>query len=970
MKALFRHTYIAIFIIMAAVSLNCSEARATETVDALLRQFEAAEPNRQKSVAESFFKQLQVEKFFNEPFTVPSRWPIDSIRAEVWSVAGQYYFNAQDFKRSIYYSNLALQQLQGSCNTEKLANCMSYLSVAYTRISDYANAISYAKEVLAIDRKSGDRSNISSSLSNIAGIYLSSKRPEQAKPYILEAIENSTAAKDSSRMAIQMGIASEIFQNLGENDKALSYAKDAYYLEKRRGRMDKAAIRLCQMAAAQIEMGMLGDARANLLKALPELEKSGNRQSYSIACNQLGSIALKNGKLTTARDYYTRAVSFFKQSGDFFNESKAREGLYLALKDSNPHAAMENLERFAVLKDSIYHEEMQQAMSEYDAQYKNASLKERNSLLQESLAYEKRMKRTIIWTAAALILLAAVAILLLVKLTRLRKQRNDILRESERSRTNFFTNITHEFRTPLTVIRGAANDASRFAAENPELQEDLDIIKRHEQSLLNLINQLLDISKLSSGHAEAPAFKHGNVTGLIRMICESCAFYGAGRNVSVEYNSDPATIEMDFIPDYMERIVQNLLSNSIKFSNADSVVKVATSIESGNLVLTVHDDGIGMTAGQREKIFEPFYQVEGHSRNLGTGVGLSLVSLSVKAMDGSIGVDSEPDKGSTFTVSIPLKCKTEPEGKFLSSDCQLNEIARETASPVKCDSSDDNTEDGVRILIVEDTPDVAKYIRKLLNPDYHYYFAANGRDGLNKAASLVPDVIITDVMMPEMDGFELTERIRRSELLNHIPIIIVTAKATHGDRIRGFDAGADAYLEKPFHADELNIRVEKLLEQRRLLQEKFMSMLPLPSAIPEQSNKSGHSEATIPSERDREFYEKFTGLVRAQMAEGKISYGELASDMCLCRAQLGRKLKAITGMTLTELVLDIRIARAKELLITTDLPVADIAMQCGIDNPPYFSQLFRKATDRSPQQFRNACSKNPGIQLSILHKNC
>lgn len=204
-------------------------------------------------------------------------------------------------------------------------------------------------------------------------------------------------------------------------------------------------------------------------------------------------------------------------------------------------------------------------------------------------------------------------------------------------------------------------------------------------------------------------------------------------------------------------------------------------------------------------------------------------------------------------------------------------------------------------------------------------------------------------MMPEMDGFELTEHIRRSALLNHIPVIIVTAKATHEDRMRGLNAGADAYLEKPFHADELNIRVEKLLEQRRLLQEKFMAMLPAPSETSESANGS---EATPLSERDREFYDKFTGLVYRQMADGKISYADLASDMFLCRAQLGRKLKAITGRTLTELVLDIRISRAKELLLSTDYPVADIAMQCGIDNPPYFSQLFRKATGLTPQQFR------------------
>lgn len=954
MKLHIRIINISICIILSMIAAGGNESFASEKVDALLQQFDQADRNKQIYLAQDFFRQLEKEKFLEAPFAISSRWPVDSIRAEVWSNAGQYYFYDQDFRRSIYYSDLALSLLQGGKDTDKLADCMSYLSVAYTRLSDYANAISYAKEVLAIDRNSGDKSIISSSLGNIAGIYLSSKQPAEAKTYILEAIENSTAAKDSTRMAIQMGMASEIFQNLGENDKALAYARDAYTIDFRRGRPDKAAIRLCQMAAVQIELGMLRDARANLLKALPELEKSGNRQSYSIACNQLGSIALKNNDLAAARIYYTRALSFFKHSGDFFNESKAQQGLYRALKNSDPQAAMAHLERFALLKDSIYHREMQQAMSEYDAQYQNEALQSRNTLLQESVEYEKRMKLTILWAAVTVLMLAAVAIILLMKLTRVRKQRNDILRESERSRTNFFTNITHEFRTPLTVIHGAANDASRFADGNPELQDDLDTIKRHEQSLLNLINQLLDISKLSSGHADAPAMCHGDVSAFIRMICESFAFYGADRNVAVDYISNPVQIEMDFIPDYMERIVRNLLSNAIKFSNADSVVKVVLTIEAGNLLLTVHDDGVGMTSEQCEKIFEPFYQVEGNNRNLGTGVGLSLVSLSVKAMNGSVAVDSEPGKGSTFTVRIPLKSDIEVKDNFKPTYCQLNNGAAGAAMTGAYDISDDVSAEGVRILIVEDTPDVAKYIRRQLNPDYHYYFAGNGKEGLEKAEELVPDVIITDVMMPETDGFELTRRIRQSELLSHIPVIIVTAKATHEDRMRGLEAGADAYLEKPFHADELNVRVEKLLEQRRLLQEKFSAERNgRRVASDECSEDSMPKEITASlSDKDRAFYDKFLVLVNAQMADGKVNYEELASDMFLCRAQLNRKLKAITGKTLTDCVLDIRIGLAKTLLQTTDLPVADIAMQCGIDNPPYFSQIFRKATGITPQQYR------------------
>ena len=936
------------------------------TIPELLSEFDKTDSKEQRVLANRLFDILNEENFFDEPFTIPAKWHADSVRAEVWLTATIYYFEKQQFRKAVKYGNRALPLIIKGNNTLKITDCLSYLSASYARISDYVNAIKLGKRLLEIDRASGDKSAISSDLSNLAFMYTQSKRPEDARKYIIEAIDKSTAAGDSLRMAIQMGIASEIFQTIGNNEKALEYATKAYEIDLRAGRESKAAIRLCQMAAVQLAMGKTSNARANLLKALPILQKTGNIQSYSIACNQLGSIALADNNQALAAEYFNKALDFFSQSGDMFNESKSRMGLYEALKQSNPREALTQLERAGVLKDSLYRREIQKATSEYAAKYENEKLNEQQQALQRTLQYEKRQNRTVIVSAVIILLLAACAIAMLVRLNKVRRQRNEILRREENNRTAFFTNITHEFRTPLTVIRGATSHALKHIEDTDVITDDLHTIARHENRLLNLINQLLDIAKLSNGGTQKLPWRHGDVTGYITMLCESCRLYGADRNVTVDYSSQPNSIQMDFVPEYIERIVQNLLSNALKFSHPDGVVSIHTSVNDNNLRLTVHDNGVGIPADEIDHIFKPYHQIAGGNTQDGSGLGLPLAALSAKAMNGTITVESEPNAGTTFTVILPIHSAESAKEAFdIKSYHPALPDYGNYSSPVDAANDDDDSESYVtRVLIVEDTPDVAKYIAGQMNPAFSYYFASNGVEGFAKAEQLVPDIIIADIMMPEMDGFDMTKKIRSSQLLNHIPVIMVTARATHDDRIKGLEAGADAYLEKPFHADELNIRSEKLMEQRRLLQQKFaatLENLPANDSI-ETAETEGEpviieDSLTEREKLDKAFVDKFVATVHNAMTLGKLDYDAIAAEMCIGRAQLNRKLKAITGITPQEYILKLRLLKAKNLLMTTDLTVAEITYRCGMEDPGYFSTVFRKTVGVTPKAYRSDSRK-------------
>jgi len=321
-------------------------------------------------------------------------------------------------------------------------------------------------------------------------------------------------------------------------------------------------------------------------------------------------------------------------------------------------------------------------------------------------------------------------------------------------------------------------------------------------------------------------------------------------------------------------------------------------------------------------------------RDMGTGVGLSVACLSVKALGGTIEVRNLTGRGAEFTVSLPVRDASGvgPVAVEDAAGAVMETLVRQSA--VNEDAAD---EEAPRILIVEDKPDVARWEMRQLGDGYAFWFAGNGSEALAKAREIVPDIIITDVMMPVMDGVELCRKIRSSELLSHIPVIMVTAKAEHEDRMKGLEAGADVYLEKPYDEEELALRVRMLLEQREMLRRKFMA-----------DEASGTASPFV----DNSFLERFDLALENAFKSGKVDCEELASEMCIGRVQLNRKIKAITGLKTTEYILNVRMDKAKTLLETTDLTIGEVALKCGIEDVGYFSTLFRKNTGMTPSAWR------------------
>ncbi|MCB9281240.1 MAG: response regulator [Lewinellaceae bacterium] len=549
---------------------------------------------------------------------------------------------------------------------------------------------------------------------------------------------------------------------------------------------------------------------------------------------------------------------------------------------------------------------------------------------------------------------------------RLQTQETLRLRELDDFKNRFFTNITHEFRTPLTVILGVAE---KLQQQDPRPDSPLHLISRNGENLLRLINQLLDLSKMESG-AIRINYVWGDVLPYLRYIAESLHSLSNAQNLMVRIESQEPEVKMDYDPERLLQIVYNLLSNAIKFTPSGGKIILRVSRENDRhppmLKLAVIDNGVGIPPEELPFIFDRFYQANNLEKATtgGTGIGLALTRELVTAMGGEILVDSKPGIGSTFTVTLPIQEHTgEPVGQGIESITNLQAAVTPKAQrpqinprpPAPSAIGDfvvrrpqlQKNEGGKpptapQLLLIEDNPDVLEYLASCLREKYALTFAYNGRAGIEKALEIVPDLIISDVMMPEKDGFQVVETLKHDERTSHIPIILLTAKASMPDRLSGLRRGADAYLAKPFREEELLVWIEQLIARRRQLQAYFSGNREQKADEPDQAD-------LIP---ENSFMQKMLTVLEANYADSEFSVEALARAMAMSRTQVHRKLIALTSRSTTEHINAFRLEKARLILLAGELNVSEAAFQTGFNDPKYFSRLFGEAYGFPPSELR------------------
>jgi signal transduction histidine kinase/ligand-binding sensor domain-containing protein/DNA-binding response OmpR family regulator len=530
-----------------------------------------------------------------------------------------------------------------------------------------------------------------------------------------------------------------------------------------------------------------------------------------------------------------------------------------------------------------------------------------------------------------------------------------ILKEREEMdgiKSKFFTNISHEFRTPLTLILGPAEKIEKSESSNPV--KDAGIITRNSKRLLQLVNQLLDLSKLDAGKLKLETFP-ANIVSFVKGIALSFESLSEAKDVVTKIKSDKEFIEVYFDKEKMFKVFSNLLSNACKFTpERGNVIVSITETLNNTVEIRIKNTGIGIPQKELPKLFDRFYQVDSSQTKEyeGTGIGLALVKELIELHNGSISVDSkesnpeEKEKGWTeFTINLPLGRVHLKDDEILSEDKQTYqkgtpvEEAEYLNPRTMIESEPIQDETKTTILVVEDNYDMREYIKESLSDTYAVEEAVNGEQGVRIAENIIPDLIISDLMMPKMDGNELTRILKNDERTSHIPIIILTAKSGQENKIEGLQTGADDYLTKPFDLQELRVRVENLISIRKKLQEKFSKG----EFLLKRGDKKLRSI-------DEKFLAKVLEVIEKHLSEEEFSIEECSNEVGLSRTHFHKKLRALVGKSPSQYVRTVRLYRAKQMIEEEKGNVSEIAYSVGFSSPAYFSRCFKEEFGYSPSE--------------------
>ena len=530
------------------------------------------------------------------------------------------------------------------------------------------------------------------------------------------------------------------------------------------------------------------------------------------------------------------------------------------------------------------------------------------------------------------------------------KRLNEEVLELTHSRLVFFTNISHELRTPLTLIADPVEMLLEDSGIKGKSRELLKMVQRNALALQQLVSNILDFRKIQNGKMELKLYRF-DIVKTLTMWVGDFQLTAERKQIRLHLDVDDLKGSHEMIADQekISRIVFNLLSNALKYTPAGGEIFVSLKDEGANLRLDVRDTGKGISQDEADKIFERFFQAKGAAS--GTGIGLALVKSFVELHHGEARVESEPGKGSDFIVVIPRK--QEGDSQVIHNDVDIVDNSANTSTSDSKNVVDESVlqyiDDGDRsrgkvqqlvsentnrptVLVIDDNTDIRQYERTLLQDEYVVLEAADGKEGLAVALKEVPDLVICDVMMPVMDGLEFTKQLKTNTATSHIPVIMLTAKNLEEHRAEGYEHGADSYITKPFHSKVLLARIENLLRQRQLLKNLYQGTKEAEKEI---------SEAHL-EDRDKQFLKQLQAIIQKNLSDSEFGVEDMGQQIGLSRVQLYRKVKAMTGSSVVDLLRKARLAKARRLLETRSMSVSEVAYEVGFSAPSYFTKCFKE----------------------------
>ena len=862
---------------------------------------------RELGRTEGYLKNHKAEKDYLEKAIVIHK-ELNSTKelSEDYFRIGIYHYDQFQEEETLKYYSMSKKLKESINDIGGLARINNSLGVLHSEEGNYKTSIDYYKQSIDAFQKIGDKQALAIVMNNLGVSYVDQGKLDSAYVYhkkTLELNKNINYARGEILSYTNIG---EVHQFKGDYSIAIQY----------------------YLMAKNLSVKTEGQPLMRLIYY------------------KLGETYLANKTLDSA-EYYLKLSEQIRMdltdANGLRNTYENLSKLYEERKDYSQALAYHKL--FKDVQDSISKRQSEQKLAEIQARF-DTERQEKEIVQLQQENERKTLWQNILGISTFLAIALGVLIFSFFKyrnkknteLLELKESQRQQLEELDKAKNQFFNNISHEFRTPLTLILGPLADLKESVSASK--QSMVDAIERNGQRLLKLINQLLDLSKLETGHLNLKA-SYVDIVPYLKVWVQSFQSMADLNTIKLNFKSDHRTCFVYADLEKLEEIIINLLSNAFKYTSQGGIISVHLSVlELDNHVcIAIKDDGKGIAIEEVDRIFDRFYQASNASSEnvIGTGIGLSLAKELAELHKGDLAVESTLGKGSVFKVFLPMGKDhlTGDEITMFSPKIEEIEPALEPSKQVIEEENLDNDELPI-VLVIEDNEDLRQYIKSIIHHDFKVHLATDGSEGIEKALELVPDIVISDVMMPKKDGFEVCQTLKNDLKTCHIPIILLTALSNKKDKLQGYEHLADAYLTKPFDKDELLIRLNSLLELRKKMQQQLsLGGLMTPDKLSYTS-------------MDMQFMKKLKELIVAEIDNHDFGVEQLSKQMLLSRSQLFRKIKAITNLTPNEYLRNFRLHRAMDMLQQQSATVSEVAYEVGFQNPGYFSKCFQELFGVTP----------------------
>jgi len=938
--------FILIFFVLSAnLTLFAQTDKQIDSLTAILTKQSSSDTltvNRMNMLARALAQKRQLElatSYAQKAIKISEKLDFKNGEADAYNIIGMAYAFKGEYPEALKNLTTALKKWEETGNKPGIAVSYIHIGNIYESQGKYPEALKSFFAALKISEKIGNKQRIAMSYNSIGIVYRNQgKYPEALKNYFA-ALKILEEIGDKHGIALAYNNIGIVYDYQGKYSEALENLFSA--LEIRKEIEDKHGIvgSYNNIGVVYNYQGKYPEALENFFAALKILEEIGGKWEIAGTYSNIGLAEFNLNRPASAKKYYEKALAILKETED---KSFISDIYYnLTLADSalgNYKNAYQNYKQYITYRDSLINEENEKKSLQVSIGYEY----EKKAAVTQAELKTKKMQRNIAIAGLGLMMVLTVLVIYFFRLRNknlkiekqnleLQRREMETIKQTEQFKSRFLTNISHEFRTPLTLINGHLE----VLKENGR-KEDLlhfDEMEQNGKRLLTLINQLLDLSKMESGQYKLK-YRKGNILNETGMLVQSFHSYAEQHGISLTLkqteNAQTLLSDNQFIysSEALAAIMTNLLSNAIKHTPAGGSIDTTIDYRDNKLFVTVSDTGKGIAPEHLAKVFDRFYQVDepGQRTYTGSGIGLALVKELSILHGGDVSVESPAQGGSAFTFSL---ASSEAESIETTSSTEKTETISVTED-YSISKEDDSKEELPLLLIVEDQPELRHFIVQNLRKEYRYVEASNGKDGLRLAEELLPDLIISDVMMPDTDGFELCETLKNNIATSHIPIMLLTAKADQKDKLTGLETGADDYLTKPFSLAELKLRVRNILNFKELLRKKFEgNTIPPAEETPELNS------------RDRKFVDDLTQSVEKNLSNSQFGVNILAEAVFLSVSQLTRKLKTITGKTPADFIRNIRLEKALEML-KDGANITDVSWTVGFEDPVYFSKVFKK----------------------------